>query len=104
MMPPYPIYCYKKGCEQLAEYKIAARWSDGVTEELKTYALSCPACLPYWFHLSRDKQARCRRAPREVLDPPGIYHLERGQRDQRLERLPDLEAHLISEGPASAGA
>jgi hypothetical protein len=99
MMPPYPIYCYRQGCENLAEYKIAARWSDGVTQELKTYALSCPACLADWFRRSRQKQAACRLARHEVLDLPGIYHLERGQRDQRLRRLPELEEKLKAEAP-----
>jgi hypothetical protein len=96
MMPAYPIYCYTPGCERLAEYKIASHWSDGLTAELKTYALSCRECLPGWFQRSREKQAACRRAPRETLEPPGIYHLERGRRDQRLERLPELELQLIA--------
>ena len=97
MMPPYPIYCFRRGCEQLAEYKIAARWSDGVTEELKTYALSCPDCLPAWFRTAREKQASCRLAAGEVLEAPGIYHLERGKRDQRLQRLHDLEQRVLAE-------
>ena len=44
-MPPYPVLCSCPCCGQPAVYKIAARWSDGVTQELKTYALSCEACL-----------------------------------------------------------
>jgi hypothetical protein len=95
MMPPYPIYCYQKGCGHLAVYKIAARWSDGVTEELKTYALSCEECLPEWFRLSRQKQAACRLAARETLEPPGIFLLEHGQRDRQLRRLRDLEDKLV---------
>ena len=35
-MPPYPILCYRQGCEKPAVYKIAAQWSDGITRELKT--------------------------------------------------------------------
>jgi hypothetical protein len=93
-MPSYPLYCYRTGCEQLAEYKIAARWSDGVTQELKTYALSCAGCLADWFRRSREKQAACRLAAGEVLEPPGIYHLQRGQRDQNLQRLHELEDQL----------
>ena len=90
-MPPYPLYCYRPGCGRLAVYKIAARWSDGVTEELKTYALSCPECLGDWWRRSRDKQAACRLAPGETLEAPGVYHLERGRRDRQLRRLTDLE-------------
>src|SRR5919202_4969596 len=96
-MPPYPISCYSPGCGRLAVYKIAARWSDGVTEELKTYALSCPECLGGWFRQSREKQAVCHLAPGETLEPPGIYRLERGQRDRRLQRLVDLEATLLAD-------
>src|SRR5262245_29353576 len=93
-MPPYPIICYSPACRRPAVYKIAARWTDGVTGELKTYALSCAECLADWFRRSRAKQAACRLAPGEVLDPPGIYLLERGQRDQQLGRLHDLEKQL----------
>jgi hypothetical protein len=95
-MPPYPVLCYTKGCGQPAVYKIAARWSDGITHELKTYALSCPACLPACFRSSRLGQAACRTAPGETLEPPGIYELQRGRRDQQLARRQDLEQQLAS--------
>ena len=91
MMPSYPVLCYTRGCGRPAVYKIAARWSDGVTEELKTYGLCCSECLPAWFRLSREKQAACRRAPGEILEPPGVYELARGQRDRTLVRRLDLE-------------
>jgi len=93
-MPPYPILCYRDGCGKLAVYKIAARWSDGITQELKTYALSCEECLPDWFRRSREKQTACRLARGETLETPGIFRLQHGQRDRQLERLPDLEANL----------
>ena len=87
----YPVLCYTRGCGRPAVYKIAARWSDGVTEELKTYGLCCSECLPAWFRLSREKQTACRRAPGEILEPPGVYELARGQRDRTLVRRLDLE-------------
>jgi len=93
-MPPYPIYCYSKGCERTALYKIAARWSDGITGELKTYALTCAECLPEWFQRSRQKQKACRLAPGEKLEPPSIFKMVRGQRDRILERLAELEEKL----------
>jgi uncharacterized Fe-S cluster-containing radical SAM superfamily protein len=95
-MPPYAVLCYTKGCGQKAVYKIAARWSDGLTSELKTYALSCAACLPEWFRTSRAKQAACRLAPGEVLELPGVYHLARKQHDQQLRRVEDVEQQLLS--------
>ena len=93
-MPPYPITCYTPDCGQLAVYKIAARWSDGVTRELKTYALACEKCLPESYRRSRQKQAACRRAPGETLEPPGIYETARGRRDAQLVRREDLEQQL----------
>jgi hypothetical protein len=95
MMPPYPVLCSTRGCGKPAVYKIAARWSDGVTQELKTYALCCAACLPEALRRSRDKQAACRRAPGEVLEPPGVYELARGHRDRTLLRRPDLEGQPV---------
>jgi hypothetical protein len=93
-MPPYPLYCFTPGCGQPAVYKIAARWSDGVTEELKTYFLCCVACLPESFRRCCEKQAACRLVAGEILEVPGIYQLARGQRDRHLQRLPDLEQTL----------
>ncbi len=95
-MPPYPIYCYTPGCKNLATHKIAARWSDGVVAELKTYGLCCETCLPDWFKKSRAKQQLSRLVPGESLDPCGIYHLRHGVRDQQLERLADLEQQLLA--------
>jgi hypothetical protein len=91
-MPPYPVLCYRPGCGRPAAYKIAARWSDGVTQELKTYALTCPDCLTDWLRHGRARQAACRLAPGETLEPPGVYELARGRRDRGLVRRPDLEA------------
>jgi hypothetical protein len=93
-MPSYPLRCYTPSCEELAVYKIAACWSDGVTRELKTYALACSACLAAAFRRSRGKQAACRLAPGETLEAPGIYELVRGRRDPQLLRRADLEQSI----------
>jgi len=93
-MPSYPVVCRSPGCGQAARYKIAARWTDGLTAELKTYALCCEGCLSEWFARSRQKQASCRLAPGEELDPPGIYLVERGRRDAQLQRVVEMEARL----------
>jgi hypothetical protein len=93
-MPAYPIRCYTKDCGNVAVYKIAARWSDGIISELKTYGLCCADCLKDWYPRSRGKQAACRLTAGESLEPPGIYSLKRGQRDQQLERLAELEKEM----------
>jgi hypothetical protein len=100
-MPPYPIYCGTPGCPNLALYKIAARWSDGVIRELKTYGLCCAQCLPKLFAQSRAKQTACRLTTGETLEPPGVYRLERGQRDQKLTRLPELEERFAVGEPGA---
>ena len=93
-MPPYPIYCYTKGCKNQAAYKIAARWSDGKVSELKTYGLVCADCLPDWYRKTLQKQQDSHLAPHEELDRAGIYQLERGSRDQKLKRLDELERSM----------
>ncbi len=93
-MSPYPVVCYAVGCEAPAVYKIAAKWSDGTTNELKTYGLTCGACLARQFATAMAKRAACRLAAGEILDAPGVYELHRGGRDRALIRRPDLEAQL----------
>lgn len=90
-MPPYPVICYAPGCRNEAAFKVAARWSDGITHELKTYSLACLACLSGLYASARVKRAACRLAPGESLEEPGIYELYRGHRDRELTRRADLE-------------
>jgi hypothetical protein len=99
-MSPYPVLCYSPGCRAPAVYKVAARWSDGTTAELKTYALTCAACLAGQLGRAAAKRAACRLAPGEVIDAPGVYELARGERDRVLVRRPDLEPQLASPHPA----
>jgi hypothetical protein len=94
-MPSYPIYCYTKGCKNLAGYKIAARWSDGVQSELKTFSLCCTDCLPACFQASIAKQKSCRLTQGETLESPGIYQLKHGERDRTLMRDTELESSLL---------
>lgn len=96
-MPPYQIFCYTKGCKHSAQYKIAARWSDGVVSELKTYGLCCEECLSKWLLRGRKSHDACRLIPGETLETPGIYLLQRGQRDQVLQRLTELEERVSAE-------
>jgi hypothetical protein len=90
-MPPYPVMCHGPACPSEASYKIAARWSDGVTGELKTYSLSCPDCLSALFQSALRKHAACRLAPGETLAPPAVFEVRRGRRDKQLVRRADLE-------------
>jgi len=93
-MPSYPVLCTQPDCGRTACFKIAARWSDGHTGELKTYALTCRPCLPVWFRRAIERQKVCRLARDETLEPPGIFEMLRGQRDRLLVRRLDLEREL----------
>ena len=99
-MPPYRVPCSR--CDQAAAFKIAACWSDGVTQELKTYALSCAGCMPDQLEAARAKKNACRLSTGESLDPPGIYEMAHGTRDARLCRRTDLEVGLAPGPPAAS--
>ena len=93
-MPPYQVLCGGQDCKNAAVYKIAARWSDGVVGELKTYGLACEEHLRELFRRASEKQKMCRLTAGETLEAPGIYHLQRGQRDQALDRLAEFERQV----------
>ncbi|WP_020472116.1 hypothetical protein [Zavarzinella formosa] len=83
-MPPHEIICYAPGCGKPAVFKIAARWSDGVTRELKTYSLSCADCRDVLFDQAMAKKGTCRLTTGETLSEPEVFDLVRGRRDHDL--------------------
>ncbi len=85
-MPPYTVSC--QSCGAPAEFKVAAGWSDGVTEELKTYSLCCGGCLGGQYRSALAKRAACRLAAGEELDAPAILEMAPGG---GLVRRADLE-------------
>ncbi|HEY3788995.1 MAG TPA: hypothetical protein VGL71_09080 [Urbifossiella sp.] len=91
-MPPYPVLCSAPGCNNPAAYKIAAKWSDGITDELKTYSLACSDCSSKLVADAEAKHAACRLAPGETLEKPVRYELNRGDRDKSLKRCANAEA------------
>ena len=68
-VPAYPVTC---GCGAAATHKIAARWSDGVTVELKTYALCCANCAEAELASALTRRAACRLTHGETLELPGV--------------------------------
>jgi hypothetical protein len=83
--------CITVGCTELAVYKVAASWSDGLTSELKTYGLACERCLKPLLEAATIKKAACRSAPGETLGEPRAFVLQHGKRDVELpEREPTL--------------
>lgn len=98
-MPHYSVLCYTSGCGLPAAFKIAARWSDGTTRELKTYSLACPECVPVLYASAAERRRSCRLAPGEILDGPEVYELRHGVRDRELSRRTDLETCPKDPGP-----
>ncbi|VTS05227.1 hypothetical protein [Tuwongella immobilis] len=92
-MPPYPVRCYAVGCGELASFKIAARWSDGVTAELKTYALSCPRCVSQLFQAAQERRAQCRLAPGETLEPTRVFTMVGEGCDRDLKCVATAESN-----------
>ena len=92
---PYVVRCTVQGCQEAAGYKIAAEWSDGTTNELKTYGLACESHLELLFRRSRDKQRGYRLAEGETLGAPAVFRIEEGRRDRQLVRMVDLEARFV---------
>ena len=82
-MPPYPVLCSRPGCVHPARVKIAARWSDGTTHELKTYYLACDGCVSELLPQARAKRQACRLTAGETLDEPAVYELRPGGRLSR---------------------
>ena len=72
-MRPYPVTCQAAGCGCPATHKIAAAWSDGFTTELKTYSLTCAACLPAEWAAARVTQRACRLTAGETLGEPAVF-------------------------------
>lgn len=88
-MPPYPVICYAPECGRPARFKIAAKWSDGTTHELKTYYLACERCVAELLPLAKVKRKACRLTVGETLDEPVVYELRPGSRDRELDRVPE---------------
>ena len=73
-------------------YKVAAVWNDGLTQELKTYFLSCESCLAGHFKLALEQDKTCRVAEGETISPPEIHERVATDSGTQLRRRPDLEA------------
>ena len=78
-MRHYPVICSTPGCGQVARFKIAAHWSDGITRELKTYSLSCTNCVDAHLADAIRKQKQCSLTTGETLDVPVVFDRQAGE-------------------------
>ena len=91
MLYTRPVTCGTPGCQELAEYKIAAQWSAGKFSELKTYGL---ACASHYVQTYRDALRRRKihsPSPEEAQSELGVYHFEKGKASAKLEKVPSPE-------------
>jgi len=92
MLSGYPVPCTTPGCPGAARYKIAAVWTDGLKHELKTYFLSCDACVAEHFASARAKHAACALAEGESVLAPAIFERHAAGEAGPLRRRADLES------------
>jgi hypothetical protein len=82
-----PVTCGVPGCDQPAEYKIAAPWSAGRFSELKTYGLGCEA---HYADLYRDALRRRKTHPPTSEEAQGdiaVFKFAKGKAGARLEQV-----------------
>jgi hypothetical protein len=72
----YSPRCQQPGCLSPAIFKIAAAWSDGTFQELKTYALTCSDHAEHLLEMARQRRARLRLEHEERVDDVALYQLK----------------------------
>lgn len=90
-MPKTFVGCSVAECDEPAQYKIAAPWSDGSFNELKTFGHACADHLGEVFRDAQDRQQDYIPSPAETVEEIGIYKYEQDRRDRQLQRLWGLE-------------
>jgi hypothetical protein len=95
-MPKNVVQCCHGNCEAPAAYKIAARWSDGRSAELKTYGFACSEHIGPVFRDSEQRRQEYTPSPGEVIEEIAIYRYEPAKRDRLLQRLWGLEENYRS--------
>lgn len=81
---PYVVRCSASGCSEAAEFKIAARWTDGTLVELKPYGFACRKHKEPMLEQSRQRRAECRLSEGEQLDPVIAYPFAAGKLDSEM--------------------
>jgi hypothetical protein len=88
------VRCSWPECREPAIYKVAALWSDRRFSELKTYGFACVDHVEDVFRGAEARWLAYEPDPDERLREVGIYCLEPGRSDRRLERDRALEESL----------
>jgi hypothetical protein len=89
------VRCSEPGCEEPAEYKIAAPWNDNRFWELKTYGFACPDHVREVLRGAEARWLEYEPVKGETVHELGIYRYVPGTPDRQLERDRDLEETLL---------
>jgi hypothetical protein len=90
------VRCCHAECREPAAYKIAARWSDGRSAELKTYGFACSEHVGAVFRDSEQRRREYTPSPGESIEEIAIYRYDPAKRDRLLQRLWGLEENYRS--------
>ena len=102
-MYEYTVRCGVPDCEGEARYKVAARWSDGRFNELKTYGHACAEHAGEIFRAAEQRRALCPNVPGETVGETALYRSDDGWLSRRLTREESLEAQFRSWGSGNEG-
>ena len=83
----YQAKCSDAGCDQPARYKVGAVWSDGTSQELKNYGLSCETHRQAQLERASRHRDGLKLADGETVGPIALFVLESGRRDTELSRV-----------------
>jgi hypothetical protein len=84
----YRPSCMVPGCGRVAQYKVAAPWSNGNVAELKNYGSTCDEHQLACLERARKSRAELRLALGELVGEVGLYALRPGRRDAELIPVP----------------
>ncbi len=90
------VCCSDPSCTEPAVYKIAAPWSNGVFNELKSFGFACADHLGPVFKQAESRRKVYHPTEAETVGVIGIYKYEPGKRDRQLQRLSGLENNYRS--------
>jgi hypothetical protein len=83
-------------CDEAAEYKVAAPWSDELYQGLRTYGFACREHLRAVFQDAEVRWLEYEAVPEERVDELGVFRFEPCKGDRNLVRDHELESILRS--------
>ncbi|WP_422929902.1 hypothetical protein [Singulisphaera sp. PoT] len=83
----YQATCTAPGCNRAATYKVAAPWTNALSQELKNYGLACEEHRDSQLQVAREHRDSLNVAEEESVGPVELYRLVPGRRDVELSQI-----------------